>query len=263
MPNRLIREGILSSDRVEQLDFAAEVFYRRLMSKVDDHGLFDARPSMLRTSLYPLRVDRVREADISRWIAMCEKAGLIALYEHGGKPYLQMLDTRWQVRSEAKFPLPSATGAKQLQTVDNSCLQAKTSAHLDGDGDGDDSVANATGVDANASANRLTCPYARLGEAWNSTCTSLPAVRPVSEWHADRKTACRLRWQEKLALGKYQSEEGGVEYWRRLFAFVEASDFLAGRSKDWTANFDWVLKPRNLTKIIEGQYVNKAEAVPA
>ena len=137
MPNRLIREGILSSDRVEQLDFAAEVFYRRLMSKVDDHGLFDARPSMLRTSLYPLRVDRVREADISRWIAMCEKAGLIALYEHGGKPYLQMLDTRWQVRSEAKFPLPSATGAKQLQTVDNSCLQAKTSAHLDGYGDGD------------------------------------------------------------------------------------------------------------------------------
>ena len=142
-------------------------------------------------------------------------------------------------------------------------FRSKTSAHLDGDGDGDDSVANATGVDANASANRLTCPYARLGEAWNSTCTSLPAVRPVSEWHADRKTACRLRWQEKLALGKYQSEEQGVEYWRRLFAFIEASDFLAGRSKDWTANFDWVLKPRNLTKIIEGQYVNKAEAVPA
>ena len=44
---------------------------------------------------------------------------------------------------------------------------------------------------------------------------------------------------------------------RRLFAFIEASDFLAGRSKDWTANFDWVLKPKNLTKIIEGQYVNE------
>ncbi|WP_395707812.1 YdaU family protein [Casimicrobium huifangae] len=114
-----------------------------------------------------------------------------------------------------------------------------------------------------SSADRLACPYAKLGEAWNSTCTSLPAVRAVSEWHADRKTACRLRWQEKLALGKYQSEEQGVEYWRRLFAFIEASDFLAGRSKDWTANFDWVLKPKNLTKIIEGQYVNKAEAVPA
>jgi T5orf172 domain len=33
MPNRVIREGILSSERVDQLDAASEVFYRRLMSK--------------------------------------------------------------------------------------------------------------------------------------------------------------------------------------------------------------------------------------
>lgn len=123
MPNRIIREGILSSDRVEQLDPPAEVFYRRLMSKVDDHGLYDARPSILRTSLYPLRVDRVREADIARWIAACEKAGVIALYQHDGKPYLQMLDTRWQARSEAKFPLPDAPGSMRLRAADNSCAQ--------------------------------------------------------------------------------------------------------------------------------------------
>lgn len=117
MPNRIIREGILTSDRVEQLDPAAEVFYRRLMSKVDDHGLYDARPSILRTSLYPLRVDRVREADIARWIAACEKAGVIALYQHDGKPYLQMLDTRWQARSEPKYPLPTANGCTQVHAT--------------------------------------------------------------------------------------------------------------------------------------------------
>jgi hypothetical protein len=107
VPNRIVREGILTSDRIDQLDAAAEVFYRRLMSKVDDHGLYDARPSILRSSLYPLRVDRVREADITRWIAACEKAGVIALYEHDGKPLLQMLDTRWAARSEPKYPLPA------------------------------------------------------------------------------------------------------------------------------------------------------------
>lgn len=116
MPTRLLREGILSSDRIEQLDAPTEVFYRRLMSKVDDHGLYDARPSMLRASLYPLRIDRVREADISRWIAACEKAGLIVLYEADGKPYLKMLDTRWQARAEAKFPLPPVNGCKQVKT---------------------------------------------------------------------------------------------------------------------------------------------------
>jgi len=121
MPSRLIREGILTSDRVDALDFAAEVFYRRLMSKVDDHGLFDARPAVLRASLYPLRIDRVREADITRWIATCEMAGVIALYSHDGKPYLRMLDTRWPARSDPKYPMPPdsevANGCKQPETV--------------------------------------------------------------------------------------------------------------------------------------------------
>lgn len=117
MPTRLIREGIISSDRVDSLDWAAEVFYRRLLNKVDDFGLYDARPSVLRSSLYPLRVDRVREADCSRWLAMCETAGLIVLYEADSKPYLKVLDTKWKVRSDPKYPTPPANSCNQLKTV--------------------------------------------------------------------------------------------------------------------------------------------------
>ncbi len=114
MPTRLLREGILSSEAVDSLDAPAEVFYRRLMSKVDDHGLFDARTSILRASLFPLRTDRVREADISRWMAACQKAGLIVLYEADGKPYLCLLKTGWDKRSKPKYPLPPENICKQL-----------------------------------------------------------------------------------------------------------------------------------------------------
>lgn len=117
MPSRIIREGILDSDRVNALDFPAEVFYRRLMSKVDDHGLYDARLEVLKSHLYPVRGARVRETDISRWMAECQKAGLIALYMSAGKPYLQMLDTKWTARSEPKYPLP---------TPANNCSQPET-----------------------------------------------------------------------------------------------------------------------------------------
>ena len=113
MPTRLLREGILSSEAVDSLDAPAEVFYRRLMSKVDDHGLFDARMSILRASLFPLRTDRVREADISRWMAACQKAGLIVLYEADGKPYLSLLKTGWDKRSKPKYPLPPENTCKQ------------------------------------------------------------------------------------------------------------------------------------------------------
>lgn len=137
MPTRLLREGILSSDRVEQLDPPAEVFYRRLMSKVDDFGFYDARPSILRANLYPLRIDLVREADITRWIAACEKAGLIALYQHDGKPFMQMLDTEWQTRSEPKFPLPPWGKGKPTQATENNCLQPEAPVTVFGDGVGD------------------------------------------------------------------------------------------------------------------------------
>lgn len=126
MPNRIIRESILSSDKVDQLDPPAEVFYRRLLSKVDDYGRFDARPAVLRAYLFPLRLDRVREADISRWMAACQKAGLIVLYVHNLKPYLECSNTEWQKRSPSRFPEP-------LQTSANICAQplAKDSLVVD------------------------------------------------------------------------------------------------------------------------------------
>lgn len=187
MPSRLLREGILSSDRVDQLDPGAEVFYRRLMSKVDDHGLYDARLSILRSSLYPLRVDRVREADISRWIAACEKAGLIVLYAHDSvasssrrlaacemaglavheKPYLLMVDTRWQSRSAPKFPLPPTEpeSGQPLSTAGR-CKQLKTTAPLvvgvvldgDGDGDGDEKESTAQARPSRKRPRKLPLP---------------------------------------------------------------------------------------------------------
>jgi hypothetical protein len=114
MPTRLLRGSINRSQRVNKLDFAAEVFYRRLMSVVDDHGLFEACPVLLRADTFPLRCDRVREADITRWLAECQTAGLIVLYEADGKKYGKMLDTNWKVRSEPRYPVPPANICKQL-----------------------------------------------------------------------------------------------------------------------------------------------------
>lgn len=107
MPSRILREGILTSDRVNSLSQGAELFYRRLMSVVDDYGRFDGRPGLIRVSCFPLRVDDVREADISRWSAECAKAGLIALYAVDGKPYLELQDFNQQVRAKSKYPPPS------------------------------------------------------------------------------------------------------------------------------------------------------------
>lgn len=107
MPNRLLREGILDSDPVNLLSWPEEVFYRRLMSAVDDFGRFDARTAVLKSRLYPLKSDSVRETDIARWIAACVTAGLISLYSTDGRPYLLFKKFKQHVRAEnSKFPPP-------------------------------------------------------------------------------------------------------------------------------------------------------------
>ena len=137
MPTRLLREGILDSDSVCSLSFPAEVFYRRLMSVVDDFGRFDGRPAVLKSRLYPLQGDKVREADIPRWIAECEKAGLIVLYTVAAKPYIlfrklgvpRAKDSKWPSPPEGLEKLDTSGGevpGESLFTDENICAQTQT-----------------------------------------------------------------------------------------------------------------------------------------
>lgn len=135
MPSRVIREGILTSERVNALSPNAELFYRRLMSVVDDFGRFSANPTLLRASCYPLKLDSVKEDSISKHLAECVGARLIVLYTVEGKAYLELQDFRQQVRAKvSKFPAPA-------EHVQGDCYADAahpiTDAHLDGDGDAD------------------------------------------------------------------------------------------------------------------------------
>ena len=141
MPNRILREGILTSERVDGLSPQGELFYRRLMSVVDDFGRFDGRPQMLRVSCFPLRVDRVREADISRWLDELQTAGLIALYAVNGKPYLEMHDFRQQVRAkESRYPAKAETLGDCAADATQVLGDCAADAHVDGGGGGGEDV---------------------------------------------------------------------------------------------------------------------------
>lgn len=108
MPTRILRDGILTSDAVNALSLGGEVFYRRLMSLVDDYGRYEARPTILLTRLYPLQLDRVKAADIERWLQECTELNLVLIYAAAGKPYLQLLNFNQRVQSRSKWPEPPA-----------------------------------------------------------------------------------------------------------------------------------------------------------
>ena len=73
MPNRVLREGILRSERVTALSPMAELFYRRLISVVDDYGRYTAHLTLLRSACWPMSFERVSDKQVSEWLLECSK----------------------------------------------------------------------------------------------------------------------------------------------------------------------------------------------
>jgi hypothetical protein len=93
VPDRILRQGLRTSEAVNSLSDFAFRLYALLLTIHDDFGRFDARPELLRVELFPFRIDRVRGADVARGLAECREAGTIALFGPESKPTGVVLKT--------------------------------------------------------------------------------------------------------------------------------------------------------------------------
>jgi len=90
----------------------------------------------------------------------------------------------------------------------------------------------------------------------------LPTLRKVEVWNDARKGYLRQRWRDvsqELALEKPIQTEDVLLWWSDFFTHIGQSKFLTGRVNDksgraFTADLEWILKPSNFAKIIEGKY---------
>ena len=90
----------------------------------------------------------------------------------------------------------------------------------------------------------------------------LPTLRRVEVWNDARKGYLRQRWRDvalELSAEQQATEEVMLDYWARLFNYVGESKFLMGKVNDksgrvFTADLEWILKPSNFAKIVEGKY---------
>jgi len=127
MPNRILRESILTSRAVNQLSAEAEIFYRRLMSVVDDYGRFEADPDILIARLYPLQLSRTSADICGQMLAECgqvlttDREPLVLVYCVGNKTYLQINNFQQRTRSKSKFPDPLADICGQMTADDSNC----------------------------------------------------------------------------------------------------------------------------------------------
>lgn len=160
MPARILRDGILRSERVDRLSMAAELFYRRLMSVVDDFGRYEARAKLLKVDCFPLR-DGIAVEEVEGWLAECVAAdGLVLVYEVGGKKYLQLSDFGQRTRSQSRFPAPpNAANCGDMRSDDRPSLSiVSTPPSFDGQARADDGH-----MSADCGQMTDTCPPLRAG----------------------------------------------------------------------------------------------------
>ena len=91
---------------------------------------------------------------------------------------------------------------------------------------------------------REVIDYQHIVDRFNALCPSFPSVKSLSD---ARKKAIKAR------LNTYS-----IDDFEEIFKKAEASDFLkGGNDRNWTANFDWLIKDANMAKVLDGNYDNE------
>jgi len=85
-----------------------------------------------------------------------------------------------------------------------------------------------------------------LAKLYNETCPTLPKCRFLKE---PRKRVIRTAWRH---CGGHKDPEDAIKQITCVFEEANASDFHSGRDGKWKGcNFDWLMKPKNITKMLE------------
>lgn len=98
------------------------------------------------------------------------------------------------------------------------------------------------------------CPHVEIVALYHEL---LPELRRVRDWTGDRQAFLRARWREK-------PERQSLDWWRKFFGYVRQCPFLMGEgqpSQDrqpFTADLEWLVRPTNFRKVIEGRYQRRA-----
>ena len=259
MPNRILKESICASEQIELMTAEEEVFFYRLIVVCDDFGLMDARLPILKARCYPLKSIDINRIQV--FLNHLSNYGLAKLYSVDGKPFIQLLgwDKHQQRRaSKAKYPMPEQADSSTCnQLISNVPVFENVFENENENVIGNDKsnsiellVPSQSARDSKPDA----CPHQEIITLYHELLPVLPAVKV---WNNGRAGLLRQRWRE-------DSKRRDLDWWKRYFRYVAESDFLTGKTTPqvgkppFVADLEWLLKPGNLAKVIEGKYHQEA-----
>lgn len=271
MGNRLIREDILDSGRVQALPVEARWLFLSVMLTADDIGLFEASAFKLS------RRANIGATAMPAMLAMLADVDLIRLYTANGKQYgfVPRFRQRLQVK-RSRHPLPPASLLVDDEDASSKINNLGSNPTVDHRGSPRATVAqpsepepepeekdieatplvDSAGAESPKAAFRVSpCPTQELVDLYHQKLPALPTVAVVND---SRKRAIAARWREVCAADK-MARPAGIEFFAWFFDHVGKSDFLMGRTpgksgRVWAADLDFLMTASKFPRVIEGAY---------
>lgn len=214
---RMFSKGTISSDRFLSCKFSSQALYIQLCMNADDDG-FVSNPIMI------MRMCGAKDSDLSE----LKKKNFVIQFLSG-----VIVISEWRLNNTIKKDRYQETQyikeKELLKLCDNNCYELKTK----------DDIQKI--IDEPKSAESKIVDYEQVKEMYNNICTCLPK--------ANKFTPSRSK-AVKSVLKMYSFEDI-----QKCFEIANNNDFLIGNNeKNWHADFDWLLKIGNFTKVIEGNY---------
>lgn len=225
---RMFSLDVVDTDRFLDMPATTQALYFHLGMRADDDG-FVSSPRRI------LNYVGCNEDDIKLLIAK----GFIIAFESG-----VIVITDWQINNTLQKDRYTPT----LHQKEYKTLKTKEKTY-----EISESIQNVSKMETQYSIDKNSIDkniinYQKIVNMYNDTCVSFPKVQSISE---NRKKAIKAR------LRQYS-----VEDFKRLFEMAEQSDFLKGaNNRNWSANFDWLIKDANMAKVLDGNYQNRQQGV--
>ena len=239
---RMFAKTVIDSDAFLDMPLSTQALYFHLSMRADDDGFIN-NPNKIQRMI-GASDDDLKLLILKKFLITFE-SGVVVIKHWKIHNYIQSDRYKETVYLEEKSML--SLKENKAYTLDlNECIQdgymLETQDRLGKDRLGEDRL----GKDR-LGEERERVNFQQIAEMYNDTCVSFPRLTTLSE---ARKKAIKAR------LKTYS-----VADFQTMFEKAEASDFLKGKNnRNWSANFDWMIKDANMTKILEGNYDNRSGA---
>lgn len=249
---RTIKPELPHSESLGSISRDARLTFILLFTLADDIGRLRGSSRMLASLLFPYDDDAPKKIGV--WLDELESKCNIIRYQVDGQSYIQICN--WLNHQKIDRPSPSKLPDPNIIREDSRGLDEDSRGLVVGrEGKGVDQGEEGRGEDTRCPS----CPVQKIIDLYHQTLPTLPRVVVRTD---ERDGFIRGRWKDFFESEGFKTQGEGLLIFERYFnEMVKPSDFLLGRvpgrdgGRPFTADLEWITRPNNFAKIIEGKYI--------